>query len=161
MTRVTGVWLSQLRIFQLYLCQALECETGNWISNSDKKSLQYSLETISTLTSLSHLLSQIPNIVISDEVGGQVEGAVDKVTKGSRLVREGNLVKGFEASQHALQLAEDAFFDKSLLALLYFPEDQKYAIYIPFFLPVGIPVLLSLKTIFRFFKGELVKPKTD
>ena len=126
-----------------------------------QKSLQYSLETISTLTSLSHLLSQIPNIVISDEVGGQVEGAVDKVTKGSRLVKEGNLVKGFEASQHALQLAEDAFFDKSLLALLYFPEDQKYAIYIPFFLPVGIPVLLSLKTIFRFFKGELVKPKTD
>ena len=76
-------------------------------------------------------------------------------------MKEGNLVKGFEASQHALQLAEDAFFDKSLLALLYFPEDQKYAIYIPFFLPVGIPVLLSLKTIFRFFKGELVKSKTD
>ena len=57
-------------------------------------------------------------------------------------------------------LAEAAFFDKSLLALLYFPDDQKYAIYIPFFLPVGIPVLLSLKTLLKFFRGEL-KPKVD
>ena len=86
---------------------------------------------------------------------------MEKVSKGCRLVNKGSLLQGFEASQNALQLAEDAFFDKSLLALLYFPEDQKYAIYIPFFLPVGIPVLLSLKTIVRFFKGELVKPKTD
>jgi len=169
MARVTGVWLSQLRSLlgvqhpDLPALPLPGLGMRNWELDFQlrQKSLQYSLETISTLTSLSHLLSQIPNIVISDEVGGQVEGAVDKVTKGSRLVKEGNLVKGFEASQHALQLAEDAFFDKSLLALLYFPEDQKYAIYIPFFLPVGIPVLLSLKTIFRFFKGELVKPKSD
>ena len=169
MERVAGVWLSQLRSLlgvqepNLPALPLPGLGMRGWELDFQlrQRSLQYSLETISTLTSLSHLLSQIPNIVISDEVGGRVEGAMKKVSQGASLVKKGSLLRGFEASQNALQLAEDAFFDKSLLALLYFPEDQKYAIYIPFFLPVGIPVLLSLKTIFRFFKGELAKPKTD
>ena len=89
-----------------------------------------------------------------------VEKAVEKVAATSLLVEDAKLVEGYEASREALELSETAFFDQSLLALLYFPDDQKYAIYIPFFLPVGIPVIFSLKTLFKFVKGE-IKPKTD
>ena len=118
------------------------------------------MDSKSTLSSLSHLLSQIPNIVIREDIGQMVEKAVGKVATSSALVEEGNLVEGYQASREALELSETAFFDQSLLALLYFPDDQKYAIYIPFFLPVGIPVILSLKTLFKFVKGEM-KPKSD
>ena len=48
--------------------------------------------------------------------------------------------------------AETAFFDPSLLALLYFPDDQKYAIYVPYFVPVGLPILLSIKSMLQAFK---------
>ena len=89
-----------------------------------------------------------------------VEKAVEKVSTSSALIEEAKLVEGYQASREALEFSETAFFDQSLLALLYFPDDQKYAIYIPFFLPVGIPVIFSLKTLFKFVKGEM-KSKTD
>ena len=60
-----------------------------------------------------------------------------------------------------MELSETAFFDKSLLKLLYFPDDQKYAIYIPYFLPVGVAVILSLKPLIQFFKEEMKKRKID
>jgi phosphatidylinositol glycan class S len=47
---------------------------------------------------------------------------------------------------------EKAFFDPSLLELLYFPEDQKFAIYIPLFIPVGLPLLVSIKSLVKSFK---------
>lgn len=170
MARITGVWIGQLR--HLLGVQEVSGDisalplppSGLRVWERDFQlrllSLQYCLDTVSTLSSLSHLLSQIPNIVISEEVGGRVVRAVGQVKMGAQLVGQGRLLQGFTAAQEALQLAEAAFFDKSLLALLYFPDDQKYAIYIPFFLPVGIPVLLSLKTLLKFFRGEL-KPKVD
>ena len=106
-------------------------------------------------------MSQIPNIVISDDIGQKVEKAVVKVRESCLFLKEGRLVDSYRASRQALQLAETAFFDKSLLALLYFPDDQKYAIYIPYFLPVGIPVIFSLKTLFKYFKQEFWNLKSD
>ena len=44
-------------------------------------------------------------------------------------------------SREAIANSETAFFDASLLELLYFPQDQKFAIYIPLFMPVGVPIL--------------------
>jgi phosphatidylinositol glycan class S len=40
--------------------------------------------------------------------------------------------------------SESAFFDPSMLALLYFPDEHKYAIYMPLFLPVYVTVLAAL-----------------
>ena len=101
--------------------------------------------------------------MINDEIGEQVFQAVHSCQLADNLVKEGHLDKAFESSKKAFLAAEKAFFDPSLLALLYFPEDQKYAIYIPLFLPVGIPVIMSLKTIYTFFKGSKVveKSKTE
>lgn len=160
MARVAGVWLAQLRsllgveeVEEALPLPPLGLRRWEVDLQLRLRALQYSLETITTLTSLSTLLSQIPNIVISDEVGEEVALAVEGVVRGAGEVREGRLHPGFLHTQAALTLAESAFFDKSLLALLYFPDDQKYAIYIPFFLPVGIPVLLSLKATIKFFRG--------
>lgn len=56
----------------------------------------------------------------------------------------GNLGFALQYSQEAILASEKAFFDPSLLHLLYFPDDQKFAIYIPLFLPMCVPILLSL-----------------
>ena len=125
------------------------------------RTLENILDSKSTLSSLAHLLSQIPNIVISEDIGDIVQTSVANIITGSDQLRLGNLRKSYSHSRKALELSETAFFDKSLLKLLYFPDDQKYAIYIPYFLPVGFAVLLSLKSLVQFFKDEMKKIKTD
>lgn len=56
----------------------------------------------------------------------------------------GNLRFALQYSKEAILASEKAFFDPSLLHLLYFPDDQKFAIYIPLFLPMCVPIFLSL-----------------
>ncbi|XP_063217908.1 GPI transamidase component PIG-S isoform X2 [Bacillus rossius redtenbacheri] len=115
-----------------------------------------------TLLSLSQLLGEISNIVINDDVGESIYDAVDQVENVAELLQLGYLEDAFNASKKAFLSSESAFTDPSLLALLYFPDDQKYAVYIPLFLPVMIPVFMSLKNIYRFFKNsKTVKVKDD
>ena len=100
-----------------------------------------------TLKSLAQLLDEISNIVINDEVGNRIWESILKSHDSIQQIQERNLTDGYSLSKEAFLAAETAFSDPSLLALLYFPEDQKYAVYIPLFLPVMIPVLMSLKSI--------------
>ncbi|KAK3912844.1 GPI transamidase component PIG-S [Frankliniella fusca] len=100
-----------------------------------------------TLKSLAQLLDEISNIVINDEVGDKIWEAILKFHESADQILQHNLMEGYNLSKQAFLAAETAFSDPSLLALLYFPEDQKYAVYIPLFLPVMIPVLMSLKSI--------------
>ncbi|XP_012224858.1 GPI transamidase component PIG-S [Linepithema humile] len=104
-----------------------------------------------TLQSLAQLLEEISNIVITDVVGNRIKSALRLVHESAECLRRGDLERSFILSKEAFVTAEAAFSDPTLLALLYFPEDQKYAVYIPLFLPAMIPVLLSLKNIQRYY----------
>uniref|UniRef100_A0A2K5K4X8 GPI transamidase component PIG-S n=1 Tax=Colobus angolensis palliatus TaxID=336983 RepID=A0A2K5K4X8_COLAP len=115
-----------------------------------------------TLTSLAQLLGKISNIVIKDDVASEVYRAVAAVQKSAEELASGHLASAFVASQEAVTSSERAFFDPSLLHLLYFPDDQKFAIYIPLFLPMAVPILLSLVKIFLETHKSWKKPeKTD
>ncbi|XP_050429536.1 GPI transamidase component PIG-S-like [Adelges cooleyi] len=100
-----------------------------------------------TLTSLSRLLGEINNIVIIEEVGKAVTESVEAALSVLQRIEEGRLEDALKYSRIAFETSEFAFTHQSLLALLYFPDDQKYAVYIPLFLPVMIPVLMSLRGI--------------
>lgn len=104
-----------------------------------------------TLQSLARLLKEISNIVITDVVGNRIKTALGLVHESAEHLRRGDLKRSFILSKEAFIISEAAFSDPTLLALLYFPEDQKYAVYIPLFLPAMIPVLLSLKNIRRYY----------
>ncbi|XP_043265012.1 GPI transamidase component PIG-S [Colletes gigas] len=104
-----------------------------------------------TLQSLARLLKEIGNIVITDVVGDRIKTALRLVENSAERLAAGDLRQGFLLSKEAFVAAEAAFSDPTLLALLYFPEDQKYAVYIPLFLPAMIPVLLSLKNIYKHY----------
>ncbi|TEA28530.1 hypothetical protein DBR06_SOUSAS2010166 [Sousa chinensis] len=112
-----------------------------------------------TLTSLAQLLGKISNIVIKDDVASEVYRAVAAVQKAAEELASGHLASAFVASQEAVTSSERAFFDPSLLHLLYFPDDQKFAIYIPLFLPMAVPILLSLFKIFLETRKSWKKPE--
>lgn len=112
-----------------------------------------------TLTSLAQLLGKISNIVIKDDVASEVYRAVAAVQKAAEALALGHLSSAFAASQEAVTSSERAFFDPSLLHLLYFPDDQKFAIYIPLFLPMAVPILLSLVKIFLETHKSWKKPE--
>lgn len=110
-----------------------------------------------TLTSLSQLLGEISNIVITNEVGNAVLEGVNTAKETLAFLKTGSLVEALNFSTSSFIHSEFAFTHPSLLALLYFPDDQKYAVYIPLYLPVMIPVLLSLKNIYNWLKKKLFK----
>ncbi|KAG0712936.1 GPI transamidase component PIG-S [Chionoecetes opilio] len=114
-----------------------------------------------TLQSLCELVGEISNMVISDEVGGWVWGAVEEWGECGRATREGRLRDATLYCTRSFTQADAAFFHPSMLALLYFPDNQKYAIYVPLFLPVSIPVLLSLKMVFGLCRKSRTKEKKE
>jgi phosphatidylinositol glycan class S len=125
------------------------------------------LTAANTLHSLGQLLDEITNIVVTEEVGDQVERSVAAIKAAIIEASEGKLDFAQSHAIEAFKSSEIAFHHPKNLKQLYFPDDQKYAIYIPLFLPVGIPVILSLKGIFRRIfahwkaKQEKKKSKSD
>ncbi|KAL5477041.1 hypothetical protein EMCRGX_G023783 [Ephydatia muelleri] len=112
----------------------------------------------SSLISLVELLDKVKNMVISDHIRDEVVSSVEDIQQCHRNLKEGNMSSAYWNARSAVLSSEAAFFDPSILALLYFPDDQKYAIYIPLFLPISIPILLSsltaLKWIIRSLKPD-------
>uniref|UniRef100_A0A182NZD5 Uncharacterized protein n=1 Tax=Anopheles epiroticus TaxID=199890 RepID=A0A182NZD5_9DIPT len=98
-----------------------------------------------TLQSLIQLLGGIEYIVINDEVGAAIHNAYERIVEAKEKLRAGKLEQAARLAREAYTSAERAFFDPSMLALLYFPDEQKYAIYIPLFLPIMIPVCFTLR----------------
>jgi len=132
----------------------------------DKWQRERSLENVATATATLHsliqLLSQVGNIVINDNIGQEVNRAVSSITDAHRHLVAGRLRESFQHARQARISSEKAFFDPSLLELLYFPEDQKFAIYIPLFLPISIPILISLARSAKWIKSKYKKQeKTD
>jgi phosphatidylinositol glycan class S len=108
----------------------------------------------STIKSLIKLLDDIKNIVIGDHVGAEIQKAYENVVKAKQHLATNEIHKAVKFARIAFIAAEKAFNDPSLLELLYFPEEQKYAIYIPLYLPIMIPVIFSISAVKKYFKKD-------
>ena len=126
-----------------------------------KRTIENLKKSTSTLLSLAELLEQIANIVISNEVKDLIESAVQSIRDTKQKLKEGHILDAFNTSKIAFVNSEKAFYDPSLLALLYFPDDQKYAIYMPLFLPISVPIVLSLIGALKWIKGQSSKKVKD
>ncbi|XP_017483616.1 PREDICTED: GPI transamidase component PIG-S isoform X1 [Rhagoletis zephyria] len=113
-----------------------------------------------TLQSLIKLLDNISYIVINDDVGQSINNAYKIVLLAKQTLASGNLLAASNYARSAFIASEHAFFDASLLAQLYFPDEQKYAIYIPLFLPIMVPVITSF-TMIRKLVTKLRKAKKE
>ena len=117
------------------------------------KTFEHLKESLSTLSSLSKLLDKIANIVIRDDIKELVEDSVRNIEHSINHLSEGNIEQAYICSKKSFLFSEKAFYDSSLLSLLYFPDDQKYAIYVPLFLPVALPILVSFVKAVKWLKG--------
>lgn len=97
-----------------------------------------------TLRSLAKLLSEIENIVISDNVAEKIIIAMESVDLAEKLLKTGDVNKSLELAKAAFKNSEDAFSDPSMLPSLYFPEEDKKSVYIPLFFPIMISIFSSL-----------------
>uniref|UniRef100_A0A8C5MUZ8 Phosphatidylinositol glycan anchor biosynthesis class S n=1 Tax=Leptobrachium leishanense TaxID=445787 RepID=A0A8C5MUZ8_9ANUR len=161
MVQVMEVFLTQLRLLmgisKVYVPDKYVLENPGTDGLTDweldkllwSRTVENIVTVTTTLTSLAQLLDQIGNIVINDNVASEVYHAVSSIQIALSELDAGRLEYAFQASKTAISSSEKAFFDPSLLHLLYFPDDQKFAIYIPLFLPMAVPIILSLLKIFK------------
>lgn len=99
-------------------------------------------------------VDNISYIVINDDVGKAINSAYELVIEAKESLATNDLMKASELAQKAFLASEQAFFDASLLAQLYFPDEQKYAIYIPLFLPIMVPVITSFSMMIKLLKKQ-------
>ncbi|KAJ2657906.1 GPI transamidase component [Coemansia sp. RSA 1199] len=105
---------------------------------------------IATLQSLVRLVDSLQNMVVMDDIKEKVDRSLAALYETERALRQLpdlNYVHAFASAASAASLAESAFFDPSMVSMLYFPDQHKYAIYMPFFLPATLPLLAALKKI--------------
>lgn len=136
-------------------------------------------DTVETLAATVKLASEIQNMQINAGVQRRVEAALDQLDEvrystafpasppylsdqrhGTLQAASTNTV--ISALSHvatAQSLASRAYFDPSMMGLLYFPDEHKYAVYTPLFGPVAVPLLLSLLKEFKLWRDEKRKRK--
>lgn len=78
-------------------------------------------KTLESLESLEKLLNKISNIVIEKKISKQMFDAVDYAHKAIDELENYGLNKAFKFSSKAFSNSENAYYDPSLLSLLYFP----------------------------------------
>jgi len=113
--------------------------------------------SIHSIKSLSTLLTNIKNIVINDNVAEEVFTAVKSIKASKNYLKSNKLLPALHEARAAYVSSDKAFFDSTLLELLYFPEDQKFAIYCPLFLPISITILVSFLNTIKRLKSKKVK----
>lgn len=108
---------------------------------------------ILSVQALQKLIAQIDNIVINEDVAKEANRAVDLISKSLSISRQSGVIDVGMAVQGCVT-AERALNDQSLLALLYFPNDQKFAVYLPLFLPTLLPLFGSIIALYKQYRDS-------
>ncbi|KAI0258289.1 phosphatidylinositol-glycan biosynthesis class S protein-domain-containing protein [Gloeopeniophorella convolvens] len=110
-----------------------------------QRALENAAGSKETLRSIVKLVDQIPNMPVGQDVRGDIAdalSALDEVRDPMPMWSSPTLA--LQYSSRALTLASRAFFNPGMLALLYFPAEHKYAVYLPLFVPVGVSLVVTL-----------------
>ncbi|XP_066308211.1 uncharacterized protein [Miscanthus floridulus] len=115
------------------------------------------LSCLTTLESLSSLVRSLPRMIVMDEIGRQVELSLEAAN-----LAQGNATLGISDSSavsatRARALAEDAFSHPSIMSISYASIEHYFAIYMPFFAPVSLHVLLAAIKELKRYKAERAK----
>ena len=103
------------------------------------KSVQNAMDTISTLSSLSSLLSSLETIVVRDHIADLVQHSLDALHQVRvKLEEELDIGEAAVQAHSAIVYAEKAFFDPTMVSLLYFPAQHLLAIYVSFLSKIWI-----------------------
>lgn len=122
-----------------------------------QRSAELLVSASSTLGSLYSLTLALRSISIPASVAAAVAITLDRLTATCQELKHGHFGGPGGALDHgrvAAQQAESAFFEKSMVGQVYFPEEHKVAVYMPLLGPVGVPLLLAaVREIVRVWKA--------
>jgi GPI-anchor transamidase subunit S len=99
------------------------------------------LRASSTLGSLARLSLALPSISIPRSVADGVAKTMHHLELACTSLGG---PRGLEHARVAQEEAERAFFEKSMVGQLYFPDEHKIAVYLPLLGPVGVPLVMGL-----------------
>lgn len=106
-------------------------------------------QAMASLGSLRRLAENMPLIAIPDQVAERVQTAMAAIDNALVSLKQ---CRGIDAAHYtavAFESADQAFFDKHMVAQAFFPDDQKLAVYMPLIGPLCIVVFSCW---FRFVK---------
>lgn len=109
------------------------------------------LRASSSLGSLARLSLALPSISIPSRVADGVAKSMHHLELACSSL--GN-PKGLEHARIAEAEAERAFFEKSMVGQLYFPDEHKVAVYLPLLGPVGVPLVMGLLNEFKAWRNR-------
>ena len=128
------------------------------------QTIQNLVDTIETLSSLSRMIQSLPGMVVLDEIQRKVEKSLDSVKESHQALDSGSFDKASSKAREAVQYAESAFFDPTMVSMLYFPSEHKFAVYMPIFVPISVPLVFNLISEIRRRIGrkrKLIKEKEE
>lgn len=100
--------------------------------------------TLTTLSSLYSLIEGLPNMLVLDNIRDQINIAIESLDKAHQCLETNDYRCALTHSKRGLVSSESAFFDKNMLSQLYFPDEHKYAVYTPLFVPVCFPIIAGI-----------------
>ncbi|KAI9149105.1 GPI transamidase component GPI17 [Paramyrothecium foliicola] len=121
------------------------------------KSADLLLQASSTLGSLARLSLALPSISIPRSVADGVSKTMHHLEQACASLGG---PEGLLHARIAEEEAERAFFEKSMVGQLYFPDEHKIAVYLPLLGPVGVPLVIGLiNEIKRFIQKRKQKAR--
>lgn len=106
--------------------------------------LHLHLKAASSLTSLARLAKHLNTIPIPRHVSELVESAMSHLAASDQAMSKGDWDEAVKHASLAFADSEKAFFDKSMVGQVYFPDEHKVAVYLPFLGPIAVPLVVSL-----------------
>ncbi|EUC65516.1 GPI transamidase component PIG-S [Rhizoctonia solani AG-3 Rhs1AP] len=106
-----------------------------------RRALENIQGSVQTLNSIVDLASQIENMPIGSSVRDDVLSALQELSQTHNATHP---TQTLTHSALSLQLASRAFFNPTMVGLLYFPAEHKYAVYTPLFAPIAVPLVVSV-----------------
>ncbi|KAI0450559.1 phosphatidylinositol-glycan biosynthesis class S protein [Xylaria acuta] len=115
------------------------------------RSVDMLLRASSSLGSLARLSLALPSISIPSSVADGVAKSIHHLELACSKLGS---TESLEHARIAETEAERAFFEKSMVGQLYFPDEHKVAVYLPLLGPVGVPLVMGLLTEFKAWKAR-------
>jgi hypothetical protein len=97
-----------------------------------------------TVVSLARLVEQLPTMKVLDHIRILMQDALLAINSAESTMSNTEHDVAYLWSTHALVNAEQAFFDRDMLAMLYYPDEHNLAIILSFFLPMSLPFLSAI-----------------
>ncbi|PFH49350.1 hypothetical protein AMATHDRAFT_147864 [Amanita thiersii Skay4041] len=118
-----------------------------------RRALENSERAKDTLGSIIKLVDKIQNMPVGKEVRNDVVDALSELDQ-MHTTTHTSLTHTLEHSAHALTLSSRAFFNPTMLALLYFPAEHTYAVYTPLFASALIPLVVTTVREFKAWRKQ-------